>query len=101
MWKYLKKVAVVVALLAAALGTPRPAQAAPTLFISVDGGANYQNATGAGGLVNLTVAGAGFTVTVTGTSNQPTAGAAQSEISQISTTISTSGAAVALPNIVI
>src|SRR5690348_13664476 len=86
---------------AAVLGTPPSARANVTVFVSTDGGATYSFASSGTGIVHLDAAGSGFTLTVTGTSNQPNAGAAQSQISQISTTINSDGSPVALPNIII
>jgi len=77
------------------LGMPPPATAAETLAISLDGGVTWSTATGvlfAGEhKVTLDVAGTGFAVSVTGTSNQPQPGALQSQISQISTTFESTG----------
>jgi len=105
MLQSLNKLTIMLALVAAVvLGTPPPAQAADsvTLFVSVNGGLSYSSLSSGTGSVQLTVNGVGFDVHVTGTSNQPTAGATQAQISQISTTISTTGpGSVALPNIII
>jgi len=93
---------VAVALVAAViLGTPPPAPAADniTVFVSLDGGLTYGSASSSTGIVHLDLTGAGFSLTVTGTSNKDDGGT-QSQISQISTTFRATSA-IALPNVIV